>query len=167
VRKLLSVLTNKTILPHKPLQLAKPYIFLQHYKPATKIIQQQHKTINTILDKKLIKIFTNDLTHQLYRNLTPKTDKIRFRFNIPITQVAKEITHKTLRIIFQAAKNLLPEAAKGRIDATFTNKNMPSLPHCSVTTKTHPPNQKTPRLHLLRANATILNFQHTITTTDI
>jgi hypothetical protein len=127
LRKMLSVLTNKTIQPVIPRRLTRPTIYLQHTLPPTATITKQHKLINNKLNKIEIKNHILMLTNTLHTKLNPKIKKQIIKIPISTTFISPSLNHKTLKQIFSKTSILLPHNIKEKIDTSIVYKNLDTI----------------------------------------
>ena len=124
LRKILSVLTNKTILPVTPRRLTKPTIYLQHTLPPNNNIKKQHQLIKKSLNPQQIKQYILLTTTTLQQKLSPTIKKQKLKIPIPINYVSAHVNRKTFKYIFTQAQNLLPNNIKEKIDTSIVYKNL-------------------------------------------
>jgi hypothetical protein len=127
LRKILSVITNKTIQPVIPRKLTKPTIYLQHTLPPSINTTTQHKKIINLINDQNIKHITTLIIHTLHSKLSPIINKQKIKIPIPTTFLSHNLNRKTLKSIFTKAQNLLPTNIKNKIDISIVYKNLNTL----------------------------------------
>jgi hypothetical protein len=127
LRKILSVLTNKTIQPVIPRRLTKPTIYLQYILPLTVNTSTQHKKIKNIINNQDIKHITTLIIYTLHSKLSLIIKKQKIKIPIPATFMSNKLNWKTLKMIFTKAQNLLPTNIKNKIDTSIVYKNLNTL----------------------------------------
>jgi hypothetical protein len=127
LRKILSMFTNKTIIPVIPRRLTKPTIYLQYSLPPNFTITKQYKSIIQTLSKPQIKDLTILITSTLHQKLSPTIKKQKIKIPIPTTFVSTHLNRKTLKTVFIKAQSLLPNCVKNKIDTAIVYKNLDTL----------------------------------------
>lgn len=127
LRKMLSTLANKTILPVIPRRLTKPTIFLQHTLPPSLTITKQHKYIINSFSKQEIKNLTLLITSTLHKKLSLIINKQKIKIPIPTTYISPILNRKILKQIFYKAQTFLPNNIKNKIDTAIVYKNLDTI----------------------------------------